>query len=107
MFCSLLEGWQKRWPSPEFDDVEAWDDIAQNRLLFFNEIEAVINQQLQKNSNFEDTKTSIVSQLDAQRAHLYLEVANGLIKHGAYDVSQVKEPAISTCLIGNNIPYDK
>jgi hypothetical protein len=98
LFCSLLEGWQKRWPSSEFDDVEAWDDIAQNRLLFFNEIQAVITQQLQKNSNFEDGKTSIVSRLDAQRADLYLEVANGLIKHGAYDVSQVKEPAISTCV---------
>lgn len=89
MLCRLIGGWHTRWPSCEFDDVEAWDDVAQNRLLFFNHIQEHLNQQVQGIRTHEDGSNSVVSLLQAERAHLYIEVANGLMACGAFRASQV------------------
>lgn len=85
----MLGGWHKRWPSPEFDDVEAWDDVAQNRLMFFNHIQELLNQQPQGIRTDEGSGDSVSSLLNAERAHLYIEVANGLRACGAFHSSQV------------------
>jgi adenylosuccinate synthase len=86
----LLGGWHKRWPSAEFDDVEAWDDIAQNRLLFLNHLQEHFNQQVQRVSTDEDCGDSVFSLLNAERANLYIQIANGLMGCGAFSVSLVR-----------------
>ena len=89
MLCRLLGGWHKRWPSPEFDDVDAWDDIVQNRLIFLNHIQERLNQQIQGIRIDEGSADSVTSLLNAERAHLYLNAANGLMACGAFHASQV------------------
>ncbi|XP_024384636.1 uncharacterized protein [Physcomitrium patens] len=84
----LLSGWHKRWPSPNFDDVEAWDDIAQNRLLFLKYIQEHFNNPVQRNSFDDKFCNSISSLIDAERAHLHVAVANGLMECGALPVAQ-------------------
>ncbi|KAG0609962.1 hypothetical protein M758_7G027900 [Ceratodon purpureus] len=84
----LLGGWHKRWPSPEFDDVEAWDDVAQNRLIFFNHIQEHFSQQLVRIRTDEGGGNSVISQLNLARANLYIEAANGLTACGAFHVSK-------------------
>lgn len=90
MLFRLLGGWHKRWPSPEFDDVEAWDDVAQNRLMFLNHLQGHFNQQVLRIPADEDCGNSIFSLLNAERAHLYIQVANGLMGCGALSVSLVR-----------------
>lgn len=90
MLFRLLGGWHKRWPSSEFDDVEAWDDVAQKRLMFLNHLQEQFSQQVQRSPTDADCGNSIFSLLNAEKAHLYIEVANGLMGCDAFSVSQVR-----------------
>ncbi|KAJ7526251.1 hypothetical protein O6H91_17G090200 [Diphasiastrum complanatum] len=82
---SLCE-WRLRWPSPELDDVKAWDDILQNRLIFFHKVQSVVNQQADKRSMV--NQSCVSNLLDVERSFSFHESAKGAMKHGSYDVAQ-------------------
>ena len=84
----MLE-WSKRWPSPSIDDAETWDDVVQNRLLFFQKIQSAYNRCLTKGEEYEGGK--LASQLDEQRAHVYFAASKGLMKQGSYEAAKVKK----------------
>ena len=83
----MLE-WSKRWPSPSMDDAEAWDDIVQNRLLFFQKFQSAFNRCLKKGEEYEGSE--LASQLDEQRAHIYFAASRGLMKQGNYEAAKVR-----------------
>lgn len=83
----LLSEWRTRWPSTTMDDVEAWDDIVQNRLLFFQKLQSSFNKRLEKEN--EDDGRKFAFQLDEERASVYYEASRGLMKRGSYDAAKV------------------
>jgi hypothetical protein len=83
----MLE-WSKRWPSPSIDDAETWDDIVQNRLLFFQKIQSAFNRCLKPEEEYEGRK--LASQLDEERAHVYFIASRGLMKQGSYEAAKVR-----------------
>jgi hypothetical protein len=85
----LVQEWQERWPSSQLDDVEAWDDIVQNRLIFFQKFQ---DTQVQTGTNATqggDGGKISVAKLSSERSLLYFKAAHGLMKQKAYTVAEV------------------
>ncbi|MCO5603923.1 hypothetical protein L7F22_058079 [Adiantum nelumboides] len=82
----LMSEWRNRWPSPAMDDAEAWDDIVQNRLLFYQKMQSVFNHQLEKGK--EEEGVNFAHQLDNERAHAYYAASNGLMKQGNFEAAK-------------------
>ncbi|KAL2645175.1 hypothetical protein R1flu_012762 [Riccia fluitans] len=81
--------WRHRWPSSKLDGVEAWDDIVQNRLVFFLKFQGLVNTLVSTESqHVEATPKALASKLEKERAHIFHEAARGLTKVGAYDAAQ-------------------
>ncbi|KAH6557334.1 hypothetical protein KP509_1Z120700 [Ceratopteris richardii] len=81
----MLE-WRNRWPSPTMDDAEAWDDVVQNRLLFFQKLQSVFNSHLQRQN--EEEGIEFARWLDGERAHLYYTASKGLVKQGSFEAAK-------------------
>ncbi|GLJ37357.1 hypothetical protein SUGI_0758020 [Cryptomeria japonica] len=56
---SLLALWGNHWPTAEFDDVEAWDDIVQNRLLYIQKSQDLVR----KHANNDNSTRLLVADL--------------------------------------------
>ncbi|KAH9308159.1 hypothetical protein KI387_036070 [Taxus chinensis] len=81
---SLLAMWQNRWPTPEFDDVEAWDDIVQNRLVYIQKYQGHVR----KHEADEKFSGQLAADLDSERAYTFFQAAKGLMRQGSYDAAQ-------------------
>ncbi|KAL3698516.1 hypothetical protein R1sor_012592 [Riccia sorocarpa] len=87
--------WRHRWPSSKMDGVEAWDDIVQNRLVFFHKFQGLVNTLVSTGSRSMDgqdgidsTPEALASKLERERAHIFHEAARGLTRVGAYNAAQ-------------------
>lgn len=87
-----LQEWRHRWPSSREDGVEVWDDIVQNRLVFFHKFQGLVNNQ--SNSGKDDIQTTFATKLDEERAHIFSQAASSLTKQGAYSVAEVRSAEI-------------
>jgi hypothetical protein len=85
----LVQEWQERWPSSQLDDVEAWDDIVQNRLIFFQKFQDTQVQTGTNGTQGGDGGKISVAKLSAERSLLYFKAAHGLMKQKAYTVEEV------------------
>lgn len=83
---SFFEAWRRRWPAPEFDDVEAWDDIVQNRLIYFQKFQGLLRKQL--GAADEDVGKRLLADLDSERADIFYQASRGMMRQGAYDAAQ-------------------
>eukprot|EP01018_Ginkgo_biloba_P019264 Gb_14393 [translate_table: standard] len=82
----LLAAWRNRWPTAEFDDVEAWDDIVQKRLMYFQKSQSLVRKKL--GEGYEEFGRQLAAELDSERAHIFYQASRGLMMQGAYDAAQ-------------------
>ncbi|XP_002965996.2 DNA-dependent protein kinase catalytic subunit [Selaginella moellendorffii] len=82
----LLSKWRQRWPSTKRDDVEAWDDILQNRLVFLQKLQGLFNTTPEAKAD--QARQNFTKQLDEERAFGFLQASRGVMKQGAYCVAQ-------------------
>ncbi|KAI5080746.1 hypothetical protein GOP47_0003929 [Adiantum capillus-veneris] len=82
----LMSEWRDRWPSSAMDDAEAWDDIVQNRLLFYQKMQSAFNHRLEKGK--EEEGVNFAHQLDDERAHVYYAASKGLMKQGSFEAAK-------------------
>lgn len=74
------------------DNAEAWDDIVQNRLLFYQKLQSAFNRRLDKGK--EEEGVTFACQLDDERAHVYYAASKGLMKQGSFQAAKVRQICI-------------